>query len=118
MRDHLPTVLAAVALAWLPSQGAAQESRLDQIERRVQRLEQNAGLDDSLSRWTSTYFVPGLAILATGAFCALWARSTGRDPWLWLAAGLLFTVFALIAVAQKNEEDKKAKKKCLTDGWS
>ena len=43
-------------------------------------------------------------------FCGLWARNNGRDFWLWFVGGLIFTIFALIFLANAMEEDKKAKR--------
>ena len=53
------------------------------------------------------FVAPGFEVLALAAFSALWARSTGRDPWLWLAAGLVFNLFALLAMWVKHEGDKE-----------
>jgi hypothetical protein len=79
-----------------------------QLEQRVSRLEKGRDLNDQALGGLGAYLISGLGILSVGAFCALWARSTRRDPWLWLAAGVVFNIFALIAVAVKHEEDKKA----------
>jgi hypothetical protein len=87
----------------------AQENRIQELEQRVSRLEKKArDLDDQTLGGFAAYLFSGLGILAVGVFCALWARSTRRDPWLWLVAGIAFNIFALIAVAVKHEEDKKA----------
>ena len=47
-----------------------------------------------------------LAVVFCAAFCALWAENTGRNPWLWFALGLLFSVLALVAVLYTNSRDK------------
>ena len=41
-----------------------------------------------------------------GAFCALWAQNTRRDPWLWFFLGLFFSVITVIALLVKNADDR------------
>lgn len=50
----------------------------------------------------------GLAFLF-GAFCALWAQTTGRNPWLWFFLGLFFSVITVIVLLYKNAQDIKAR---------
>ena len=45
-----------------------------------------------------------------GAFCALWAQNTGRNPWLWFFLGLLFSVFTIFFVLTKNANDLQDRK--------
>ena len=78
---------------------------MDQIEKRVEQLEQRTKQDIG----PGTYVLPGLSLVALAVFCALWARSTGRDPWLWLAAGLVFNLFVLFAIWIKHDHDQKKK---------
>ncbi len=42
-----------------------------------------------------------------GAFCALWAQNTGRNPWLWFFLGLFFSVITATVLLAKNARDKK-----------
>ncbi len=42
-----------------------------------------------------------------GAFCALWAQNTGRNPWLWFFLGLFFSVITAIVLLAKNARDRK-----------
>ncbi len=48
----------------------------------------------------------GVAFLF-GAFCALWAQNTGRNPWLWFFLGLIFSVITAIVLLAKNANDRK-----------
>jgi hypothetical protein len=106
MGGRFTIFLAVVAITCLvPGQGVAEESRLDQIEKRVEQLEQRTKQDIG----PGTYVLPGLSLVALAVFCALWARGTGRDPWLWLAAGLVFNFFTLFAIWIKHEHDQKKK---------
>src|SRR5262245_21774027 len=104
MADRYPVLVAALCgVCLLYVHGSAQEGRLEQIERRLSHLEQTARSNAGARHPDSDFVVPGVAVLALAAFCALWARSTGRDPWLWLAAGFVFNVFALLAIWAKHE---------------
>jgi hypothetical protein len=89
----------------IPARAQDPASRLADLEKRVHDLEtkhsRNAESDAAV-------VVSVLWMIGCGLFCARWARSTGRDPWLWLGAGLIFNFFALFAVLSKHEEDKKA----------
>jgi hypothetical protein len=108
MRAVLLPWLVVAAVLTSARNSDAQEGRIRQLEQRVSRLEKGRDLDDQALGGFGAYLISGLGILAVGAFCALWARSTRRDPWLWLAAGVVFNFLALIAVWIKHEEDKKA----------
>ena len=95
MGARLTLFAAAVAILCLVSgRGVAEEGRLEQLERRVQHLEQSATQGVGLG----VYALSGFFLLLIGTFSALWARSSGRDPWLWLVAGLLFNVFVFVGV--------------------
>jgi hypothetical protein len=107
---HPVLVVALWVVCLLSGRGSAQEGQLDQIEKRLRHLEQISRPNADTRHAASDFVIPGVAVLALAAFCALWARSTGRDPWLWLAAGLVFNVFALLAVWAKHEGDKKVAK--------
>jgi hypothetical protein len=116
MGGRLPVLWAAICIACLlPARGLAEEGRLDQVEMRVQNLEQRLQRDAETQYQPWNLMPAGFAVLALAAFCALWARSTGRDPWLWLAAGLVFNIFALLAIWSKHEEDKKTAKVKVTE---
>jgi hypothetical protein len=83
-----------------------EENGLDQLEKRVQRLEQGKKSDITLENFA----LPSFALLALATFCALWARSTRRDPWLWFVAGLVFNIFTLIAIWVRHDDDEKKAK--------
>jgi hypothetical protein len=107
MGGRFLSLWAAICIACLlPGRGLADVGRLDQVEQRVKNLEQRLQRDSGTQFQFWNFVASGFAVLALAAFCALWARSTGRDPWLWLAAGLVFNVFALLAVWMKHEGDK------------
>jgi hypothetical protein len=111
MADRFYVVLAAIWIACLvPGRVSAEDGRLHQIEQRVQDLEQRSQQDAGTQHEPWVFTLPAVQLLAIAAFCALWARGTGRDPWLWLAAGLVFNIFALLAVWSKHEDDKKTAK--------
>src|SRR6266567_166927 len=48
----------------------------------------------------------GVALFLFGAFCALWAQNTGRNPWLWFFLGMFFNVITVLVLLSKNSKDK------------
>jgi ABC-type multidrug transport system permease subunit len=42
-------------------------------------------------------------------FCAYWAQTTGRNPWLWFIMGWLFAPVTGIVLLYKNDKDRQAK---------
>ena len=51
--------------------------------------------------------IEGAVIWLFGAFCALWAQNTGRNPSLWFFLGLLFSVITVLVLFSKNSNDKR-----------
>ena len=99
---YIHPVLAIFALAFtltLPMQLLAQSdaSRLDELERRVLRVEHQLRGNEAA----------GVAVFVCAAFCALWAQQTRRNAWLWFFLGLLFSVFTVLVLLNKNSKDKK-----------
>jgi hypothetical protein len=104
------TLLASVVVIALTHDVRAQDDRIPKLEQRVKALERRIADDEGLGSSVESYLAPALTLLGIGLFCGLWARSTGRDFWLWLVAGAIFNIFALFAVWVKHEEDKAARR--------
>lgn len=85
----------------LPTQTFAQPDantkRIDDLERRVLRLEQHPRGGDAA----------GVAAFVSGAFCAWWAQQTRRNAWLWFFLGLFFNVITLLVLLYKNSHDDR-----------
>jgi hypothetical protein len=47
----------------------------------------------------------GGVLFLFGAFCALWAQNTGRNPWLWFFLGFAFSVITVFFLLTKNADD-------------
>jgi hypothetical protein len=86
-----------------PGEGvpAAEVARL---EARIKALEDRVAREESTIRDNSS---DGAVVFLYGAFCALWAKNTGRSAWLWFFMGLLFSVITVIVLLAKNAEDQK-----------
>jgi len=54
----------------------------------------------------SSYASTGLVFFLFGIFCAYWAQSTGRNPWLWFFMGWFFAPFTGLVLLVKNAEDR------------
>jgi len=94
----LASIATFIALG-LPMQSLAQSDtkRLDELEQRIERLEQHPRGGDAA----------GVAAFVSGAFCALWAQRTRRNAWLWFFLGLFFNVITLVVLLYKNSHDKR-----------
>ena len=73
-------------------------------------LEQRVAAGNSLFDFITGYLPAAFEILGIGLFCGFWARNSGRDFWLWFVAGLVFNIFALLAVLFAHDKDQKAKR--------
>ena len=121
LRPHTAIICLLLA-GCLPVPTAAQEAddqRLRGLQSDVQRLQREIrSLQSEVSRLrrhqprtTPVRDDPaiGATLLLCGAFCALWAQNTGRSPWLWFFAGLLFNVITIFVLLAKNAEDHHKK---------
>jgi len=70
--------------------------RITGLESRVSSLEYRIHSADA-----------GVVVWLFGAFCALWAQNTRRNPWLWFFLGLFFSVITVLVLLKKNSDDKK-----------
>lgn len=109
-RTSLGIVLLSVVFMAQARLVVAQDERLQKIEQRLSVLEGRQAAHHNPFGSLEAYIPAFFSILGIGLFCGLWARSSGRDFWLWFVAGLVFTVFTLIAVLDAHEKDKKAKR--------
>jgi hypothetical protein len=78
-----------------------QRKSAEQLEKRVAQLEakQKAPVTE----------IPagGTVFFLFGAFCALWAQNTNRNPWLWFFFGLFFSVITVLALLANNADDRR-----------
>lgn len=74
----------------------AEAPRIANLENRVSNLEQKFPVHAD----------EGVAVFLFGAFCALWAQNTSRNPWLWFFLGLFFNVITVLVLLSKNSNDK------------
>ena len=88
-------LLVLASSSMVPTRALAQGD----LEQRVSTLEHSG----SGSRGV------GMAVFVCGAFCALWAQNTGRNPWLWFFLGLFFNVITVLVLLRKNANDKRGK---------
>lgn len=72
------------------------QTRLDVLEEDIQDLESR--LNRSMG---------GAIVFLFGAFCALWALNTNRNPWLWFFAGVFFHVITVLVLLDKDARDKR-----------
>ncbi|HRE79700.1 MAG TPA: hypothetical protein PLN52_01570 [Opitutaceae bacterium] len=90
-------LLVVLTLGFFGSVLAQSEpQRVAQLEGRVSTLEQKIrSVGDA-----------GLVLFLFGAFCALWAKNSGRSAWLWFFLGLFFSVITVLVLLSKNSRDR------------
>ena len=76
------------------------DSQCGAIERFDRRLDD---VEDDIKDKASI----GLVLFLFGAFCALWAQNSGRNPWSWFFLGAFFNFITVIVLLSKNSQDKK-----------
>lgn len=95
MKYLLASLLTSILLLSLPVSIQAQ----DITQERVQKIESRL---DRLSRNIPNRSESGIVLILFGAFCALWAQNTNRNPWLWFFMGFLFSIFTVLVLLAKN----------------
>lgn len=84
----------------LPAPAAARQGGdVLHLQSRVERLERE--VEDLAQQKVRT----GALAFLFGAFCALWAQNTDRNPWLWFVLGALFSVVTVVFLLVKNAAD-------------
>ncbi len=119
MQKHriLRPLLPVVALIVVAPDVLGQDDRLTQLERRVQKLEQDMRPDHRWNSWTIEQKVaPAIPVLLIALLCGLLARNTGRDFWLWFVVGLLFNCLALIVLWSMGDPAPKEVKLSVAKG--
>lgn len=88
-------MLIGIAIAVIVLLPIAADAQPTSLETRVSKLE--GRLNDTTS---------GALVFLFGAFCALWAQNTNRNPWAWFFIGALFNVIAVLIVLGRNANDR------------
>jgi hypothetical protein len=79
------------------------QKRIEQLSKRIDQLESKQRPPvTEIHRETG-----GAVLFLFGAFCALWAQNTNRNPWLWFFLGLFFHVITVVALLAKNADDRR-----------
>lgn len=97
-RNTMKRILFLLLLALLPCGPALAQSeseRVNQLERRVSKLEQKIKQVGDRSA----------ILMLFGAFCALWAQNSGRNAWLWFFLGAFFSVITVLVLLWKHSND-------------
>ena len=89
------TIMFVIAFLLVATVGGVAFAQSD-LEQRVSHLE-NQARDNAES---------GVVFILFGAFCALWAQNTGRNPWGWFFLGLFFNVITVFVLLYKNSRDR------------
>ena len=78
---------------------SALEAQVSSLKQKVQVLEADAS---SRVPDEDTLF---MALFFFAVFCGWWAQHSGRNPWLWFFAGMLFNVITALVLLSKNSTD-------------
>jgi hypothetical protein len=91
-------------LTFAPTALIAQDQGQVSLERRLDELQSQVNsLKTVIPRGTPE----GGVLVLYGAFCALWAQNTGRNPWLWFFAGIIFSFVTVLVLLSKNSDDRR-----------
>jgi len=96
-------VLMLVAVCVGPLLATAQDTATT-TEERITTLEKKVTWLDYKVR---SFAAEGAVAFLFGAFCALWAQNTRRNPWLWFFLGLLFSVVTVLVLLYKNSNPRR-----------
>ena len=99
-------VFSVCAVALFAEQLPAQEyldPRLEKIQTRLDDLAKEVQDVESRINFSTNIGV----LFLFGAFCALWALNTNRNPWLWFFGGLFFHVITVVVLLDKDANDKR-----------
>ena len=109
-RATIGVVLVLLAFAAQVRPVLAQDDRIQKIEQRLNALEQRVAGCQQFVRLHQG--VPPCRLPHRGDWFVLrvMGAELRRDFWLWFTAGLVFNLFALIAVLDAHEKDQKAKR--------
>lgn len=113
--SHLSRILIVLILAaiasplTLPAQEGSPrtEMRIRDLEAKVAQLETAAARPAPTPSNKSDVPGAGAVLFLFGAFCALWAQNTRRNPWLWFFLGMFFHVITVLFLLAKNSNDRK-----------
>ncbi len=96
-------ILPGTVVAQETQQSDKYQERIEQLERETQRLDSEIlNVRSHFSRYADD---GGLVFLLAGAFCALWAKGSGRNPWLWFFMGAIFVPITVLVLLYKNAQD-------------
>ena len=99
----------SLAMAWpLPARAAAESavvgSEVAQLDARVSALERQAVAWSDRGEFAVLLFL-------FGAFCALWAQNTGRNPWIWFFLGAALNGATVLYLLWNNAQDQGARRR-------
>jgi len=108
----IKTILMSLVLSVLfTNHSFAQETNEnDSIRMKLAKLEAKVEIIQNQNESGLDKIGGALFLIFMGIVAGLWAQSTGRNPWLWLMAGVVFSIFTAIAMILKTDYDGKLKK--------
>lgn len=82
--------------------------RINELKNDVEHLKvENSVLENKVQDINGKFMGSGFILFLFGAFCALWAQNTNRNPWAWFFLGVFFNVIAVLGVLKRNSDDLK-----------
>ncbi len=87
------------------------KSQLNSQKFEIEQLKQQQTNDTTFLKSNfNSYASSALVTFLFGAFCALWAQNTNRNPWLWFFAGAVFSIITICLLLYDNANDIKKRK--------
>ncbi|MEM6690618.1 MAG: hypothetical protein AAF664_14380 [Planctomycetota bacterium] len=98
--------LTGLAIAQATSEDEILSDRIEQLEGDVSGLQIEIG---SVRNRLSEYKEEGSVAFIAAVVCALWAKNSGRNAWLWFFMGAFFWPVTVLVMLYKNGEDFEQK---------
>lgn len=91
---------------------AAMAQKIEEQANNIQALQREMNnrtydLEKRVDRLTPATFL----LILFGAFCALWAQNTNRNPWYWFFVGVFFNVITVLVLLLYNSRDRDAERR-------
>ena len=91
-----------MAIAQDTNESELENDRIEQLESEIKSLRSKA---EEVSNRLSDRATEGSVAFLGGAICALWAKNSGRNAWIWFFWGAVLMPITILIMLYKNAQD-------------